>query len=271
MSALPWVRFFPSDWLGGTRGLSAAEAGIYITLLANMYERGEPLKEDSARLARLCGASNSVFKAALDRLIDDGKITRVEGGLWNDRVGKEQFYRLEKSEVGKSAAKKRWQKSEQKQCHVDAKAMPTQCEGNANQKPEARVEKEEPNGSSKKARGSRLPDDFQPDMQFATEQGLTPSLAQTELAKFRDYWTAKAGKDATKLDWQATWRNWVRNASKPRQQATAPPHKSEFQLRQDRIAASFDRKIREGNRNEHYDNGSHGPTIDHEPGNWRPH
>ncbi|MCB4349753.1 hypothetical protein LA345_38825 (plasmid) [Burkholderia vietnamiensis] len=33
-----------------------------------------------------------------------------------------------------------------------------------------------------------------------------------EAEKFRDYWTAKSGKDATKTDWPATWRNWVRNA-----------------------------------------------------------
>jgi len=28
---------------------------------------------------------------------------------------------------------------------------------------------------------------------------------------FKDFWIAKAGKDGAKLDWQATWRNWVRN------------------------------------------------------------
>lgn len=28
---------------------------------------------------------------------------------------------------------------------------------------------------------------------------------------FRDYWIAKSGKDATKADWLATWRNWIRN------------------------------------------------------------
>jgi hypothetical protein len=28
--------------------------------------------------------------------------------------------------------------------------------------------------------------------------------------QFRDYWLAKAGPDARKVDWQATWRNWVR-------------------------------------------------------------
>jgi hypothetical protein len=27
---------------------------------------------------------------------------------------------------------------------------------------------------------------------------------------FRDYWISKPGKDGTKLDWAATWRNWVR-------------------------------------------------------------
>lgn len=30
---------------------------------------------------------------------------------------------------------------------------------------------------------------------------------------FRDHWIAKGGKDAAKLDWEATWRNWVRKES----------------------------------------------------------
>ena len=29
-------------------------------------------------------------------------------------------------------------------------------------------------------------------------------------ASFADYWQAKAGKDATKLDWEKTWHTWVR-------------------------------------------------------------
>ena len=28
--------------------------------------------------------------------------------------------------------------------------------------------------------------------------------------KFVDYWLGKSGKDATKTDWTATWRNWIR-------------------------------------------------------------
>ncbi|WP_375663844.1 hypothetical protein [Bartonella sp. CL63NXGY] len=61
-------------------------------------------------------------------------------------------------------------------------------------------------------RGCRLPTDFEPDYDFAIREGLPPERVKVEIAKFRDYWNAKAGKDASKRDWQATWRNWVRNS-----------------------------------------------------------
>ena len=35
---------------------------------------------------------------------------------------------------------------------------------------------------------------------------------ELEHKKFVDYWTAATGSKATKLDWDATWRNWIRNA-----------------------------------------------------------
>ena len=42
---------------------------------------------------------------------------------------------------------------------------------------------------------------------FAVECGLDP---EEIWADFHDYWTAKAGANACKLDWLATWRNWCR-------------------------------------------------------------
>jgi hypothetical protein len=36
------------------------------------------------------------------------------------------------------------------------------------------------------------------------------------LAAFTDYWQARAGKEACKLDWDATWRNWVRKEPQTR-------------------------------------------------------
>lgn len=111
--------------------MSATETGIYITLIAIMYDRGTPIPADISRLARLCGASNSQFKRALDALVSEGKIHLIDGALWNDRVEKETVYRSEKSAVAKQAAEMRWQKSVINQGATDAPALRPQCDGNA--------------------------------------------------------------------------------------------------------------------------------------------
>jgi hypothetical protein len=41
---------------------------------------------------------------------------------------------------------------------------------------------------------------------------MTVEQIKLEADKFRDYWCPKTGRDACKLDWLATWRNWMRNA-----------------------------------------------------------
>ena len=47
-------------------------------------------------------------------------------------------------------------------------------------------------------------------MQFCREE--RPDLNVTKVfASFKDYWVAKSGQQAVKLDWFATWRNWVRS------------------------------------------------------------
>ncbi len=93
MSATPFIKFYPSDWLGGTRGLTAAEAGIYITLVCLMYERGAPVEEDHGRLARQCGCTKAPFLRCLDNLIEQGKVIRTEAGLWtaHNQIGNPIF------------------------------------------------------------------------------------------------------------------------------------------------------------------------------------
>lgn len=62
--------------------------------------------------------------------------------------------------------------------------------------------------------GSRLPADWKPtSSQYAWAKGRRPDLNIDELIEdFSDYWLAKSGKDATKLDWGRTFKRWVRNA-----------------------------------------------------------
>jgi hypothetical protein len=66
-----------------------------------------------------------------------------------------------------------------------------------------------PLGKNARKRASRLPEDFQPNLETALSE--IPDLdAETEFARFRDYWRAKPGSGGTKADWPATWRNWIR-------------------------------------------------------------
>ncbi|MBB4077094.1 hypothetical protein GGR08_001411 [Bartonella fuyuanensis] len=58
-------------------------------------------------------------------------------------------------------------------------------------------------------RGCRLPEDFEPNLQYAIDKGLTQDEALLEVERFRNFWLAKSGANANKTDWPATWRNWI--------------------------------------------------------------
>lgn len=103
----------------------------------------------------------------------------------------------------------------------EAKANP--CETLAkpfpNQEPEQEQELDAPKAPPQQApaaptkTGTRLPEDWTLPSEWrdwAIES--RPDLdAEAVADSFRDFWVAKPGKDGRKADWQATWRNWVRN------------------------------------------------------------
>lgn len=77
-----------------------------------------------------------------------------------------------------------------------------------------------------KKRGSRITEDWMP--QSETVQKLKaefPHIDQKlEHRKFIDHWLAESGAKASKLDWEATYRNWIRRSAEynPAPLATAP-------------------------------------------------
>ena len=73
----------------------------------------------------------------------------------------------------------------------------------------------------KSPRGTALSADWElPDDWKTWAERERPDLdAATVAESFRDFWIAKPGKDGRKSDWQATWRNWVRN----QRSAAGPP------------------------------------------------
>jgi uncharacterized protein YdaU (DUF1376 family) len=127
MTDLPWFKFYHQDWLAGTTGLSMAERGCYITLLALMYDAGGSILRDDGRLARRCGCPTPNFKSALQALIDDGKIIQDGDQLTNERVKKEVMARENIGAMAREKAASRWNKSKEKQQSENAAAMPQQC------------------------------------------------------------------------------------------------------------------------------------------------
>jgi len=106
---------------------------------------------------------------------------------------------------------------------------------------EEKVKKENPDASppaqpapkkstGAKVTGTRLPENFQmPDdwMDWATDErpDIPPADMRTVAESFVDYWAAKAGAAARKVDWLATWRNWVRNQKR---YSSPPPKQQKF-------------------------------------------
>lgn len=98
---------------------------------------------------------------------------------------------------------------------LGAKAHPSATLSQPFRNQDQESEQEQEVGARTKPRASRLPADF----------GLTPerrAIALTEsvdpereFAKFTDHWRS-ATKNATKLDWDAAWRNWCRSEFAPK-------------------------------------------------------
>jgi hypothetical protein len=66
-----------------------------------------------------------------------------------------------------------------------------------------------------RAKATYLPDDWSPTPELVAQmRAEQPHINQElELAKFRDHWHSTT-RNAMKRDWNATYRNWIRNAAK---------------------------------------------------------
>lgn len=213
MSRSPFMPLWVSDFLGDTMDLDASEIGAYLLLLMAQWQRGgESLPNDPVKLQRIarCGRNWAKVWGNLERFFSVD-----EGGVFSKRL------RLESQNV----AAKRDVNSRNGSLGGKAKALKTNDQNLANAsetlqrnagipEPEPERDKRETDVSPKIAvKGSRLKADWSlPESwcDWAREQGLTLDVIRREADRFRDYWLGVAGAKGIKLDWEATWRNWMR-------------------------------------------------------------
>lgn len=124
-----------------------------------------------------------------------------------------------------ASAKRRAQEADRKRAERGAAKEQAHGAGKASasdaDKKRTREEKKREDSSSllseEKQLASRLPADWTlPDDWADFCRSERPDLDPSKTAeRFADYWRAKPGAQGRKLDWLATWRNWVRNERAP--------------------------------------------------------
>ena len=205
MNGLPYYKRYPRDFIEGTVGLPFEVKVTYSFILDLIYMHGGYLPDDPRYISGHLGVSVRKWNSLRQALIDVGKIQVADGCLSNYRAVSvlESLVKLScKMRENRLGWRKNKDLQEQKikQSEPDKKERDTKV-------------------SPKKVRGTRLSKDWNLPKDWgdwAIREGWSDSVIRTEADKFRDYWISKAGKDATKLDWGATWRNWMRNSKSPK-------------------------------------------------------
>jgi uncharacterized protein YdaU (DUF1376 family) len=219
MSSTPWFKFYPGDYLADTRRLTRSQHGAYLLLLIDYFATGEAPPNDDIVLARLtlCD-TQSEWLAIRKAIAQHFEITDV----WrNPRCEKELLARrsehTKKSEAGKKGneIKKGLSQSESVSDTLNDRNTRSQMLEVRSQKLEVRDQKSEPEESkSKDLRGSRLNipqiHDEWVNWAILERPELTATKVHSIYEQFYDYWKAQPGSKGIKLDWFATWRNWVR-------------------------------------------------------------
>ncbi|AGW41723.1 hypothetical protein O159_22830 [Leifsonia xyli subsp. cynodontis DSM 46306] len=87
-----------------------------------------------------------------------------------------------------------------------------------------------PDGVVARTRGTRIPEPFVVTGQMRAWAASEVPAVDVDAAtrKFVDHWRAKSGRDGTKRDWTAAWRNWLRTDAERKPQAR--PDKDERAL-----------------------------------------
>ena len=197
-----YYQFNIGDYKSHTEHLSEIEDLTYRRLLDWYYLHESPIPLEINEVARQIRMRTHCESIAV---VLQEYFERTESGWIHHRANKEIAKAGEKSDKASASAKARWNKAK------NANALRPQSESNATQDTEHITQDTKP--IVKKHRGTRLSPDFEmPEDWIGFCQQYRPDLnPHLTFSKFKDYWIAKSGADATKVDWRATWRNWVRN------------------------------------------------------------
>ena len=199
-----YYKFNIADYRKDTGHLSTIEHGIYRQLIDWYYLDEQPIPEETQMVIRRLrlGSDEVMF---LQNVLSDFFVLGKKG-YEHKRIEVEIKDYHEQVEKNKNNGKLG---GRPKKTQSVISGLPDESQNNPNHKPLTINHKP----IEKNKRGSRLPQDWfltKSMGDWATQE--RPDLDVRQVAEqFKDYWFAQAGQKGVKLDWDATWRNWVRN------------------------------------------------------------
>tara|TARA_R110000737_G_scaffold353128_1_gene402524 strand:+ start:1427 stop:2251 length:825 start_codon:yes stop_codon:yes gene_type:complete len=239
--SLPYFPLYPTDFEAKTSHLTLAEDGAYNRLLRICWMTpGCTIPDDDTWIMRRLRVDRATFDEVVSVVISEF-FDRSNGRLSNAKLTRIFIETNEAHQkrvlAGSKGGKAKSAKSNNK-ASSNAVAKPKQPEPEPEPEPDKELKrdtivspKKAPDQSfdlvpseqipkpAKNAKASRLPDDWALPRDWgdwAVSEGWDASDVRLEAEKFRDFWISKAGKDAAKLNWLATWRNWMRNSRTPK-------------------------------------------------------
>ena len=204
-----YYKFNIADYRKDTGHLSTIEHGIYRQLIDWYYLDEQPIPEENHMVIRRLrlGSDEVMF---LQNVLSDFFVLGKKG-YEHKRIEVEIKDYHEQVEKNKNNGKLG---GRPKKTQSVISGLPDESQNNPNHKPLTTNHK--PIDMNKK--GSRL----SKDLIFPQEWFLFCKQERPDLEplmtfnKFQDYWISQAGQKGVKLDWFATWRNWVRSTNAPK-------------------------------------------------------
>lgn len=197
------------DYAAKAGHLTPLEHGVYSLILDAYYNREEaPTRAEAMRWAR----ARSKDEVAAVEVVLSEFFNEADGRFMQPRVEEELSAFRSRQETNRQLGARGGQ-AKRKRIATESLSE-TEANDKPSHKPLAISQEEAKAKSCASSRGSRLPDGWElPEdwRQWACAERPDVS-AEQEGAKFADFWHGKAGAAGRKADWQATWRNWIRNA-----------------------------------------------------------
>lgn len=206
-----YYSFHVSDYIHDTAHLSAYEDLAFRRLLDLYYTSEKPIPNKTQEVSRRIRMIDQID--AVQTVLEEFFVFDMENDCWfHKRCDKAIADYQTKAERNRAVGKL----GGRPKSNPDANPEKTQVVSKHNPNQEPRTNNHKPIDKDK--RGSRLPQDF-----VFTEEwekfciDNRPELnPKKTFDSFKDHWISQAGQKGVKLDWFATWRNWVRNTYAPK-------------------------------------------------------